>query len=198
MTDAPLPQGWPCREGNPLLPLHCERRAEADEPAHGGRSVLLSPLHRAARLGIARCPTEGCLSIPLNKAFQSLCCGDSCGTAQERGPKPSYHPVPHFHPRVIKPSAGQAGTGAEAAGPCEICSITPLRNGAREWEGKEGGGGFLGIGGSIHQLTQVKVTTDVGGMSRAGGGRGSARTGHSGGLVCHSQLFGWTCLSRSY
>lgn len=139
--------------------------------------MLLSPRPHA------RCPTGGCLSIGLNKPFQSLCCGDSCGTAQERGPKPSCHPVPHFHPRVIKQSAGQAGTGAEAAAPSKICSISPPRNGAREWEGKEGGGGFPGIGGSIlHQLTQVKATTDVGGMSRAGGGRGSARTGHSGGL----------------
>lgn len=119
--------------------------------------------------------------------------------AQERGPKPSYHPVPHFHPKVVKQSAGQARTGAEAAAPWKICSNTPLRNGAKEWEGKEGGGGFLGIGGSIlHQLTQVKAITDVEGMSGAGGGHGSARTGHSGGLVCHTQLFGWTCPSRSY
>lgn len=161
--------------------------------------MLLSPHHGAARLEIARCPTEGCLSIQLNKPFQSLCCGDSCGTAQERGPEPSCHPVPPFHPKVIKQSAGQARTGAEAAAPCKICSITPLRNGEKGWEGKEGGGGFPGIGGSIlHQLTQVKATSDVGGTSRAGGGHGSARTGHSGGLVCHTQLFGWTCLSRSY
>lgn len=76
---------------------------------------------------------------------------------------------PRYHRRVIKQSAGQAGTGAEAAAPCKICSITPPSNGEKGWEGKEGGGGFLGIGGSIlHQLTQVKATIDVGGTSRAG------------------------------
>lgn len=94
MSGAPLPQGWPCREGNSLLPLHCgggEKGGEADEPAHGDHSVLLPPRHGTARLEIALCSTEGCLSIQLNKPFQSLCCGDSCGTAQGTGPR--YHPV---------------------------------------------------------------------------------------------------------
>lgn len=45
------------------------------------------------------------------------------------------HPVPPSRPKVIKQSAGQAGTGAEAAAPCKICSITPLRNGEKGWEG---------------------------------------------------------------
>lgn len=36
--------------------------------------------------------------------------------------------------------------------------------------GREGGGGFLGMGGSIlHQLTQVKAATEVGGDKLGGG-----------------------------
>lgn len=31
---------------------------------------------------------------------------------------------------------GQAGTGAEAAAPCKICSITPLRKREKGWEGR--------------------------------------------------------------
>lgn len=47
------------------------------------------------------------------------------------------HPMPPFHPEVTKRSAGQAGTGAEAAAPCKICSITPRRKGEKGWEGRE-------------------------------------------------------------
>lgn len=45
--------------------------------------------------------------------------------------------MPPLHPEVIKQSAVQAGTGAEAAAPCKICSITPLRKGEKGWEGRE-------------------------------------------------------------
>lgn len=173
----------------------------ADEPAQGGRSVLLSPHHGAARLETAQCPTEGASASSGTNLPKA--CAVVTAPALHSKEDPSHrilagtrHP---FEAKVIKQSAGQAGTGPEAAAPCKICSITPLRNGEKGWEGKEGGGGFLGIGGSIlHQLTQVKATTDVGGTIRAGGGQRSVRTGHSGGLVCHTQLFGWTCLSRSY
>lgn len=136
----------------------------------------------------------------------SKACAVVTAVALHRKEDPSHrilggtrHPVPLSRPKVIKQSAGQ---GRQARGQRQLLPVrsAPLHlseTGRRG--GKEGGGGFLGIGGSIlHQLTQVKATTDVGGTSRAGGGRCSARTSHSGGLVCHTQLFGWTCLSRSY
>lgn len=75
--------------------------------------MLPSPRHSAARLEIAWHPIEPCILG---------------GTR---------HPMLPFHPEVIKQSRGQAGMGAEAAAPCKICSITPLRKGEKGWEGRE-------------------------------------------------------------
>lgn len=85
--------------------------------------MLLSPRQGAARLEIARCPTEGCLSIRLDKPFQSLCCGDSCGTAQERGPEPSYLGR-HQAPRApLSPQGYKAERGAGRHGGRGSCSL---------------------------------------------------------------------------
>lgn len=123
MTDASLPQGWPCREDNPLLPLHCgggEQGAEADEPAHGGRIVLLSPGHGAARLEIARCPAEGRLSLQLNEPFQSECCGDSYGCTGKRTQA-------ILSPRApLSPQSCKAERGAGTHGGRGSCSLEDL------------------------------------------------------------------------
>lgn len=73
-------------EGNPLLPLPREGGewdTEGDEPAHGGRGALPSPSHGAARLAIARHPTEGCRSVWPNEPSQNLRRGGSQGSAGE-------------------------------------------------------------------------------------------------------------------
>lgn len=83
LSPRPFPgQGWPCREGNPLLPLQREAGelgTERDEPAHGGHTGLPSPRHGAVRLEIAWHSTEGAAA----SGQTSLCNGGSCGIAQE-------------------------------------------------------------------------------------------------------------------
>lgn len=106
--------------------------------------MLPSLRHGAARLEIAWHPIEGCCSIWPDRPFQCLCRGGNRGTVREErtrglhlGGGGTRHPMPPFHPEVTKQSAGQAGTGAEAAAPCKICSITPRRKGEKGWEGRE-------------------------------------------------------------